>query len=187
MMTEMVTAAEVERSIFFVEGLATAEDRAEMRHWQALADLAAAAGSAADVAAYREMVVVICQSVYIREQLAAARARSAEMTDKEWAADQAQAIAAFNSVFDEAGVLCWAAKIHPCLAPETRQELERGDAQIRDVRAQVEEIADRSPGVATAAYLDAGQTAASIRDSMMRMLIQQREICTCTPAAGEPQ
>ena len=83
MMVEVVTAAEVERSIFFVEGLATAEDRAEMRHWQALADLAAAAGSAADVAAYREMVVVICQSVYIREQLAAARARSAEMTDRD--------------------------------------------------------------------------------------------------------
>ena len=42
MMTEMVTAAEVERSIFFVEGLVTSEDRAEMRHWQALADLAPA-------------------------------------------------------------------------------------------------------------------------------------------------
>ena len=106
------------------------------------------------------------------------------MTDKEWAADQAQAIAAFNSAFDEIGVLYWAVKMHPCIDPETRQLLERGDAEIRDVRAHVEEVASRSPEIATAAYLDAGQTAASVRDSTMRMMIQQRQICNCTPLEG---
>lgn len=174
----MATQTEVERSIAFVEEMSTAEDRAEMRHWQALADLAAAAGQAGDVAACREMVVVICQNVYIREQRAAAR-KEREMTEREWAADQAQAIADFTAAFDAAMAVFWALKMHPCLSLETRQIIHRTEMDLEYHRANAEANAEEKPERATGIYSRCATAAAEGRDMALQLAIQQRKACNC--------